>query len=250
MGAARRWCSPPATSPTSALSPRSPTPARWSSPMPLNHASLVDACRLARGRVVVTPHRDVAAVDERWPAVRASAPSSSPTRSSPSTATWPRWPSCTPSPVGTARCWSSTRRTPSASSATTGAARPRAAGIAGEPDVVLTVTLSQVARVAGRRGARGRRRVVEHLVNTARAFIFDTGLAPPRAGAARGRARGAARTSPGSRRPCGAAPSSSPTRRAPPGCAVTRPGRRSRLGPHRRSGAGGRGGGRVLRGAG
>ena len=28
----------------------------------LNHASLVDACRLARGEVVVTPHRDVDAV--------------------------------------------------------------------------------------------------------------------------------------------------------------------------------------------
>ncbi len=29
----------------------------------LTHASLVDACRLSRARVVVTPHRDVAAVD-------------------------------------------------------------------------------------------------------------------------------------------------------------------------------------------
>src|SRR5258707_7215416 len=29
----------------------------------LNHASLIDACRLSRARVVVTPHRDVAAVD-------------------------------------------------------------------------------------------------------------------------------------------------------------------------------------------
>src|SRR6516225_8041292 len=28
-----------------------------------SHASLVDACRLSRARVVVTPHRDVAAVD-------------------------------------------------------------------------------------------------------------------------------------------------------------------------------------------
>ena len=29
----------------------------------LTHASLVDACRLSRARVVVTPHRDVDAVD-------------------------------------------------------------------------------------------------------------------------------------------------------------------------------------------
>src|SRR6266542_1658924 len=30
----------------------------------LNHASIVDACRLSRARVVVTPHRDVAAVEK------------------------------------------------------------------------------------------------------------------------------------------------------------------------------------------
>ena len=29
----------------------------------LNHASLVDACRLSRAEVVVAPHRDVAAVE-------------------------------------------------------------------------------------------------------------------------------------------------------------------------------------------
>src|SRR5206468_4911928 len=29
----------------------------------LTHASLVDACRLSRARVVVTPHRDVSAVE-------------------------------------------------------------------------------------------------------------------------------------------------------------------------------------------
>src|ERR1700734_2037708 len=29
----------------------------------LSHASLVDACRLSRARVVVTPHRDIDAVD-------------------------------------------------------------------------------------------------------------------------------------------------------------------------------------------
>ena len=59
----RRWCSRRATPPTSA---------RWSSLSgpgsllvsdALTHASLVDACRLSRARVVVTPHRDVAAVE-------------------------------------------------------------------------------------------------------------------------------------------------------------------------------------------
>jgi 8-amino-7-oxononanoate synthase len=52
-----------------------------------------------------------------------------------------------------------------------------AAGLAGQPDVVLTVTLSKSLGAQG--GAvLGPAVVVEHLVNTARPFIFDTGLAP------------------------------------------------------------------------
>jgi 7-keto-8-aminopelargonate synthetase-like enzyme len=63
----------------------------------------------------------------------------------------------------------------------TGAAR--AAGIAGQPDVVLTVTLSKSLGAQG--GAvLGDGAVVEQLVNTARTFIFDTGLAPAAVGAA------------------------------------------------------------------
>jgi 8-amino-7-oxononanoate synthase len=58
-----------------------------------------------------------------------------------------------------------------------------AAGIAGEPDVVLTLTLSKSLGAQG--GAvLGNPVVVDHLVNTARAFIFDTGLAPSSAAAA------------------------------------------------------------------
>jgi 8-amino-7-oxononanoate synthase len=58
-----------------------------------------------------------------------------------------------------------------------------AAGIAAEPDVVLTLTLSKSLGSQG--GAvLGDPVVVEHLVNTARAFIFDTGLAPAAAGGA------------------------------------------------------------------
>jgi 8-amino-7-oxononanoate synthase len=57
------------------------------------------------------------------------------------------------------------------------------AGLAGEPDVVLTVTLSKSLGAQG--GAvLGDPAVVEHLVNAARSFIFDTGLAPAAAGAA------------------------------------------------------------------
>ncbi|WP_165986281.1 8-amino-7-oxononanoate synthase [Streptomyces sp. YIM 98790] len=64
-----------------------------------------------------------------------------------------------------------------------GRGAPYAAGLAGAPDVVVTVTLSKSLGSQG--GAvLGPARVIEYLVNTARTFIFDTGLAPAAAGAA------------------------------------------------------------------
>lgn len=58
-----------------------------------------------------------------------------------------------------------------------------AAGLAAEPDVVRTITLSKALGSQG--GAvLASRAVVDHLVNTARTFIFDTGLAPACVGAA------------------------------------------------------------------
>ncbi|WP_380283369.1 8-amino-7-oxononanoate synthase [Kitasatospora purpeofusca] len=63
-----------------------------------------------------------------------------------------------------------------------------AAGLAGAPDVVTTVTLSKSLGSQG--GAvLGPRRVIRHLTETARTFIFDTGLAPAAAGAALGALR-------------------------------------------------------------
>jgi 8-amino-7-oxononanoate synthase len=57
------------------------------------------------------------------------------------------------------------------------------AGLQGAPDVVTTVTLSKSLGAQG--GAvLGPRRVIQHLVNTARTFIFDTGLAPSSTAAA------------------------------------------------------------------
>ncbi|HEV2782921.1 MAG TPA: 8-amino-7-oxononanoate synthase [Actinophytocola sp.] len=57
------------------------------------------------------------------------------------------------------------------------------AGVIGEPDVVTTLTLSKSLGAQG--GAvLGPRRVIKHLVDTARSFIFDTGLAPGSAAAA------------------------------------------------------------------
>ncbi|MFJ9538992.1 8-amino-7-oxononanoate synthase [Streptomyces sp. NPDC101225] len=59
----------------------------------------------------------------------------------------------------------------------------QAAGLAGADDLVVTVTLSKSLGSQG--GAvLGPARVVDHLVNAARTFIFDTGLAPAAAGAA------------------------------------------------------------------
>jgi 8-amino-7-oxononanoate synthase len=57
------------------------------------------------------------------------------------------------------------------------------AGIAAEPDVVRTLTLSK--SLAGQGGAvLAAAEVTQTLVDTGRGFIFDTGLAPPAAGAA------------------------------------------------------------------
>jgi 8-amino-7-oxononanoate synthase len=64
-----------------------------------------------------------------------------------------------------------------------GRGAPHAAGLAGADDVVATVTLSKSLGSQG--GAvLGPTRVIDHLVNAARTFIFDTGLAPAAAGAA------------------------------------------------------------------
>jgi 8-amino-7-oxononanoate synthase len=58
-----------------------------------------------------------------------------------------------------------------------------AAGLHGAPDVVTTITLSKSLGAQG--GAVvGPRRVIHHLVDAARTFIFDTGLAPAATAAA------------------------------------------------------------------
>ncbi|OLZ72149.1 8-amino-7-oxononanoate synthase [Streptomyces sp. IMTB 2501] len=64
-----------------------------------------------------------------------------------------------------------------------GRGAPYAAGLAGAADVVVTATLS---KSLGSQGGvvLGPARVIGHLVNAARTFIFDTGLAPAAAGAA------------------------------------------------------------------
>ena len=58
-----------------------------------------------------------------------------------------------------------------------------AAGLAGAPDVVCTATLSKSLGAQGG-VVLGPAVVIGHLINAARTFIFDTGLAPAAAGAA------------------------------------------------------------------
>ncbi|WP_017569891.1 aminotransferase class I/II-fold pyridoxal phosphate-dependent enzyme, partial [Nocardiopsis halotolerans] len=64
-----------------------------------------------------------------------------------------------------------------------GSGTATAAGLRGADDVAVSVTLSKSLGSQG--GAvLGSRRVIRHLVETARTFVFDTGLAPASAGAA------------------------------------------------------------------
>ena len=57
-------------------------------------------------------------------------------------------------------------------------------GLAGEPDIVVTATLSKSLAAQGG-VVLGDERIRAHLIDTARTFIFDTGLAPAAVGAAR-----------------------------------------------------------------
>lgn len=148
-----------------------------------NHASLVDACRLSRARVVVVPHAEVAAVED---ALR--------------TRTETRALVVTDAVFSVdgdvaplAALHDACRRHGAALLVDDahglgvvgplGAGATATAGLAGEPDVVVTVTLSkslgsQGGAVLGPVGLR------DHLVDTARSFVFDTGLAPAAAAAA------------------------------------------------------------------
>ena len=148
-----------------------------------NHASIIDACRLSGSPVVVVPHRDVDKFDAALSAV--DTPSAivvtdgvfsvggdlAPLRSL----------------HGVARRHSALLVVDEAHAlgvvGAGGAGAVAAAGLSGAGDVVRTVTLSKSL------GAQGGAvlavpEVIELLVNTARSFIFDTGLAPAAAGAA------------------------------------------------------------------
>ncbi|MDN3292958.1 8-amino-7-oxononanoate synthase [Streptomyces ficellus] len=148
-----------------------------------NHASIVDGCRLSRAETAVVPHADPAAVAktlEAHPGRRALVVSDSVFSVDGDAA-----------PLGglAAAC-----RAHGAALVVDdahglgvlgegGRGALDAAGLAGGADVVATLTLSKSLGSQG--GAvLGPARVIDHLVNAARTFIFDTGLAPAAVGAA------------------------------------------------------------------
>ena len=147
------------------------------------HASLVDACRLSRARVQVGPHGDVAALD------RALAARAEPHALVLAESVYSVLGDAAPlaALADTARRHAAVLVVDEAHGV--GVCGPRgrglveAAGLAGRADVVVTLTLSKALGSQG--GAvLGVPEVIEHLVNTARPFIFDPGLNPPAAAAA------------------------------------------------------------------
>ncbi|MFD7316120.1 8-amino-7-oxononanoate synthase [Streptomyces sp. NPDC059883] len=148
-----------------------------------NHASIVDGCRLSRAETVVVPHAEPEAVRKTLDAHagRRALMVSDAVFSVDGDA----------APLGEL---AEVCRTRGAALLVDdahglgvlgagGRGTPYAAGIAGDNGVVATVTLSKSLGSQG--GAvLGPARVVAHLVNAARTFIFDTGLAPAAVGGA------------------------------------------------------------------
>lgn len=149
----------------------------------LTHASLVDACRLSRARVAVTPHCDVAAVEralesrdeDRAVVITDSVFSAD-------------------GDLAPLRQLHDVCRRRGALlivdeahglgvRGSGGRGLLEEVGLAGAPDVVMTVTMSKALGSQG--GAvLGPVAVRDHLIDAARPFIFDTGLAPAAVGAA------------------------------------------------------------------
>ncbi|MEG8177876.1 8-amino-7-oxononanoate synthase [Nocardia terpenica] len=149
-----------------------------------SHASLVDACRLSRARVEIAPHRDVAAVD-RLLADRTEERALVLTDS-------------VFSADGDLAPLADLHRVVRARGAVLivdeahglgvrgdgGRGLVHELGLAGEPDLVVTATLSKSLAAQGG-VVLASARVRAHLIDSARTFIFDTGLAPAAVGAAR-----------------------------------------------------------------
>lgn len=149
-----------------------------------SHASLVDACRLARARVVVAPHADVGFVRD------ALASRAEPRAVVVTDSVFSADGDLAPLPELHRAC-----RDHGAVLVIDeahgigvrglgGRGLVHECGLAGEPDIVVTATLSK--SLASQGGVvLAPERVRAHLIESARTFIFDTGLAPAAVGAAR-----------------------------------------------------------------
>ncbi|TQF01474.1 8-amino-7-oxononanoate synthase [Kitasatospora acidiphila] len=153
-----------------------------------NHASLIDGCRLARAQVHRAPHADPAAV------ARALAERAEPRALVVSDSVFSVDGNAAPLAELSAAARSGGAALLVDDAHGLGVLGPGGrgalvgAGLAGEPDTVATATLSKSLGAQG--GAvLGPRRVIRHLVESARTFIFDTGLAPASVGAALGALR-------------------------------------------------------------
>ena len=146
------------------------------------HASMVDACRLSRARVAVVPHNDVAAVEAAlaaWPGralvlaetVYSVLGDEGPVEELAAVC----------SSYGALLVADEAHGLGVTGSG--GRGLLHATGLAGAEHVVATATLSKALGAQG--GAiLGPAAVRDHLVNAARPFVYDTGLAPAAAGAA------------------------------------------------------------------
>ena len=148
-----------------------------------NHASLVDACRLARARVEIVSHQDPAAV--RHALARRPEPAAIVVTESAFSVGGRLAPLAELHRISRAHgallVIDEAHALGVAGDGGQGAAWQ--AGIAAEPDVIRMVSLSKALGAQG--GAvLGASEVIGTLVNTGRGFIFDTALAPPAAGAA------------------------------------------------------------------
>jgi|GEM_PF-980145 len=148
-----------------------------------NHASLIDACRLSRARIEVAPHCDADAFEKIL--TERSEVSALAVTDSVFSVDGER------APLG--RLASAARRADAllivdeahglGVIGQRGEGVVAGVGLAGASDIIVTATLSKSLASQGGLVA-GSSAVIEHIINSARPFIFDTGLAPASAAAA------------------------------------------------------------------
>jgi 8-amino-7-oxononanoate synthase len=157
------------------------------------HASLIDAARLSRAEIVVVPHNDVAAVERALAVSTSSTTGTPPIRERRALVLA----ESVYSVLGDAAPLRELVEACAAYDALLvvdeahgigvagngGHGLAREYDLAGHPNAVVTATLSK--SLASQGGAvAGSPAIIEHLVNWARPFIFDTGLAPAAAAGA------------------------------------------------------------------